>query len=272
MKHMILLIVLAIFSAFAAEADESRYLHLVELADSAIAHNRWSEAETLYLEAISMDPDNPSNILLHSNIGMLQYYDGRYDEALATLTRVHLQSPASVTVLMNRAKVYTSMGNISEAIADYRRVCELDSTLIEPHFYVAVMAVKQGDTATASSETALLATLAPDTYHHNMAQATLLLSQGHTAEALPYLTKVIEVEPDAATYATRALVYLVSDDLGAAADDIAAGLALDPTNGELYLYRAVLNKMRFRPDDARADAEKAILYGVPAQQVKSLTQ
>ena len=37
---------------------------------------------------------------------------------------------------------------------------------------------------------------------------------------------------------------------------------MTPDDGELYLYRAALNKMRYRPDDAKADALKAIELGV----------
>lgn len=47
-----------------------------------------------------------------------------------------------------------------------------------------------------------------------------------------------------------------------ASDDINAALSMTPDDGELYLYRAALNKMRYRPDDAKADALKAIELGV----------
>ncbi len=66
------------------------------------------------------------------------------------------------------------------------------------------------------------------------------------------------------------MCYLYTDDPAAAADDIAHGIELDPTDGELYLYRAVLNKMRYRPDDAKADAEKAVKFGVNPALAKAL--
>lgn len=255
--------------AVTAMAEEPAYMQLVERADKEIKKGNWAEAEQLYREAIRLEPENPQNVLLTANIGMLQYYDDRGHEAITTLTRAHEQAPVSVTILMNRAKVYTALEMRDEARADYRRVCRLDTLMAEPHYYLSLLAIEQADTTEALRQADTLARLQPDSYYTHMARATILLTAGKIKEALPHLTKVIELEPDASNYGRRALCYLIEGDLGGAADDIAAGLAIDPTSGELYLYRAMLNKMRFRPDDARADADKAVLYGVPAEQVKS---
>lgn len=256
----------------ALHADDNRYTQLLGEADELVSKGKWAEAEQAYREAILIDPDNPTNVLLQCNIGMLRYYDGRPEEALEVLNAVHTKCPASVMVLMNRAKVYTSLGMITEARTDYTRVCALDSTLAEPHYYLSIMALQRADTTEASMQCDTIRHLAPDSYYHHMARATLHLANGQVIEAVPHLTKVIELDPDAVHYATRALAYLILDDLSSAADDIASGLTLDPTNGELYLYRALLNKRRYRPDDARADAEKAILYGIPAERVKAFMQ
>ncbi len=69
-------------------------------------------------------------------------------------------------------------------------------------------------------------------------------------------------------YGARAYCYLMTGNLQDAADDIAAALELAPDDGELYLYRAALNKMHFRPDDARKDARKAIELGVDPARAK----
>lgn len=272
LKYLTITLILWLLPTSAALADESPYMQLIGQADKQIKKGNWAEAEQLYREAIRTEPENPQNVLLTANIGMLQYYDDRAQEAIATLTRAHEQAPVSVTILMNRAKVYTALDMTDEAIADYRRVCRLDTLLADPHYYLALLAIEQADTTEALRQADTLASLQPDSYYNHMARSTILLSSGKIMEALPHLTKVIELDPDAANYGRRALCYLIQGDLGAAADDIAAGLVIDPTSGELYLYRAMLNKMRFRPDDARSDAEKAVRYGVAAAHVKSLLE
>jgi Tfp pilus assembly protein PilF len=65
-------------------------------------------------------------------------------------------------------------------------------------------------------------------------------------------------------------IYLQINDIALAAEDIANGLSLDPTDPELYIYRAMLNKMRYRPDDAKADAETAIKFGADPERIKKL--
>lgn len=271
-KYLSITLIMLLLPTLAAVADESAYMQLIGQADKQIKKGNWAEAEQLYREAIRTEPENPQNVLLTANIGMLQYYDDRAQEAIATLTRAHEQAPVSVTILMNRAKVYTALGMTDDARADYRRVCRLDTLMAEPHYYLSLLAIEQADTTEALRQADTLARMQPDSYYTHMARSTILLSSGKIKEALPHLTKVIEQEPDAANYGRRALCYLIEGDLGSASDDIAAGLAIDPTSGELYLYRAMLNKMRYRPDDAHADAEKAVRYGVPATQVKSLME
>ncbi len=60
----------------------------------------------------------------------------------------------------------------------------------------------------------------------------------------------------------------MTDNINDASQDIAEGLRINPLEGELYLYRAMLNKMRYRAADAKADAERAIQLGVPLKRAQ----
>lgn len=250
--------------------DSDTYYSLIGDADKAIADGKWNEAEDYLRRAMRLEPANPSNVLLLSNLGMIQFYDGRDNEAIATLTDAHKIAPASVTVLMNRARVYTSTGQTELAAKDYSRVISLDSTLTEPRFYRAMLSLNSGHREAAEADIDTLISMDPSGRLTNVAQATILMARSDFKNAIPHLSTAIRIQPDASYYSSRALCYLYTEDPAAAADDIARGLELDPTDGELYLYRALLNKMRYRPDDAEADAEKAVKYGVSPQFAKSL--
>ena len=63
------------------------------------------------------------------------------------------------------------------------------------------------------------------------------------------------------------MCYLALDQLAEASDDIARGLELNPSDGELYYNRAVLNRLRYREEDAKADARKAVELGVAPARV-----
>ncbi len=250
--------------------NSAKYFSLIEDADKAIAEGNWLLAQESLQQAMDLEPGNPSNVLLLSNLGMIQFYDGRTDEAIATLTSAHNIAPKSVTVLMNRARIYTYANKPLLAETDYSTVISLDSALTEPRFYRALLSLNAGKIEAAKADIDTLIAKAPADRLTNVAQATLLMSQGEFKAAIPHLSKAIEIQPDAAYYSNRAFCYLQLEDLSSASEDIASGLKLDPTDAELYLHRALLNKMRYRPDDAKADAETAIKFGANPEVVKKL--
>ncbi|MDE6099437.1 MAG: tetratricopeptide repeat protein [Paramuribaculum sp.] len=259
----------AIFSIFAQNPSEE-YLSLVEQADKAISEMKWDEAARHLNEAMRLEPSNPSNVLLMSNLGMMHFYAGRDSLALETLSTASRIAPASVTVLQNRARVLSAMGRLAEAHQDYTKTIGLDSTLVDPRFYRAMIRLQSGDAENCAADIEFMKRNFAGQKQTLIAESTFLTYTGRYSEAVPILTALIEEHPDADCYSNRALCYLMTDMLPEAAADIAGGLELDPINGELFLYRALLNKMRYRPDDAKADAEKARLYGVGAARIKAL--
>lgn len=265
----LLLPAMIVTTAAAASADEasSRYIDLMGEADSAIARGEYEEAEARLLEALRLEPANAANLILMSNLGMVQFYMGHTDDALATLTAACESSPRAVSVLSNRAKVLMTLGRTDEAMADFSTILSVDSTATRPLFYRGLFALRNGDIAAATADFNRLAAADPDSFEANFAMATLKTSQGDNEGAIPYFNRMIELDPQAEYYGARALCNLQLDRLNEASEDIAQGIALDPADGELYLYRAMLNKMRFRPDDADADARKALQYGVARERV-----
>lgn len=239
-------------------------------ADDAIKKSDWSLAETKITEAMRLEPANPTNVLLLSNLGMVQFNAGRDEDALTTLTNAHLMAPASVTVLQNRAHVYTALGRTDEAYSDYSRILSLDSTMVDSRFYRTMISLSRNDIKAAQTDIEMLKRIAADNRQTLLAEATLHIHTGHYTEAIPLLNRLIEKESDSALYGSRALCYLMTGQLGDASNDIAHGLEKSPTEGELYLYRALLNKMRYRQADAEADGRRAIELGIDPDRVHTL--
>lgn len=269
-RFLSIILIITIFGCTRIFSQSVAYYNLVDKADKAANEGKWADAEEALRSALRLEPSNPTNILLLSNLGMIQFYDGRPEEALATLNDAHRIAPNSVTILLNRGRILTALNHDLKAQADYSEALRLDSTLVEPRFYRAMIALNRGDRAHAIADIDTLASRAPEDRLTNVAQATLFIQDGHWKEALPHLNKAIRLQPDASYYASRALCRMMTDDPAGAADDIALGLELDPTDGELYLYRAMLNKLRYRPDDARSDADKAIMFGIDPARVKAI--
>lgn len=271
MKQFIIFILYTTISVF-ANAQASTYLDIVGKADTAIIESRWDDAETLLVSAMKMEPGNPSNVLLMSNLGIVRHNAGKDSLALDILNEAHRIAPVSVTVLSNRAKVLRSMGMDIEAYNDYNLILSLDSTLIEPRFMRGMMALYGGDANTAENDFNMLQRIAPDDEYTAIGLASLYSMTDRPHEAIIQYTRLINKTPAIEYYSGRAAMYLVTRQLGDAAADISEGLAIDPDNAELYLYRAYLNKLRYRNDDAEADLRKAIKLGADPQRAALFDQ
>ena len=247
---------------------ETPYLNLVEQADKACADGNWKEAAEILQQAIDTEPANPGNILLLSNLGMVRYNLGLDSLAIESFNRALDIAPSSVTILANRAKVYTAMGHEQEAFDDYSRIMRLDSTYITARYHHGLLALRHKMYDVAKEDFDYLNKYYPSSDEAFIGQATLHSSLGEYQEAIPYYTEILRTIKEPEYYGARAYCYLITGDLQDAADDIAAALELDPLDGELYLYRAALNKMHFRPDDARKDAKRAVELGVDPARAK----
>lgn len=274
MKQILLFLLLLICAlAFAQNPDDDTpYLRKVEEADKACAEGKWSDAERALNEALELEPENPANVLLLSNLGMIQFNLGKDSLAIQTLNEAHFIAPVSVTILSNRAKVLTALGEEDSALRDYARIIELDSTYIPARFHHGLLALKHRDFNTAKCDFEFMERNFPKADETNIAMATFKSSIGEYAEALPYYNKVLITIKEPEYYGARAYCNLMTGNLQEASDDIAAALELSPNDGELYLYRAALNKMRFRPADATADAKKAIELGVDPRRAQPLME
>lgn len=193
---------------------------------------------------------------------MIRYYMGLDSLAIETLNEAHEIAPASVTILANRARIHMATGNEREAYNDYSRIIRLDSLETSARLHHCLLSLRRHDFRTAQRDFGFMERNSPSAIETQIAGAAVLSGTGQYQEAIPYYSRVIKERKEPEYYGGRAYCYLMTDALQEASDDINSALALNPDDGELYLYRAALNKMRFRPGDAEADARKAVELGV----------
>ena len=117
--------------------EEDPYYLLCGQADAAIKDGKFDEAAARLIDAMSVRPDSPQNILLLSNLGMVYSYMGRDSLALATLDEALRRAPSMRTVLSNRAHVLLNMGRDSEAMRDFTAVIASDSLNTDARFTTA---------------------------------------------------------------------------------------------------------------------------------------
>lgn len=250
--------------------DAQPYYILVGEAEQAIADNKPEEAATRLVEAMAVDPDNPGNILLLSNLGVLYRRCGNDSLALTVLDEANRRAPRMVTVLLNRARLHLDLGNTIEAYEDFENVIEIDSLNYSARYYRGTMSLYGGRLDVAEKDFDVLKSLRPDAIDTAVALSALYSLSRRDREAIPYFERLVQDDPAPEYFAGLAGCLLSIDELSRAGEVINAGLKQYRFDPELYYYRAWLNKERYRLEEAKADARRAVELGANRAKVEAL--
>lgn len=253
-----------------SQTEEDPYFLLMGEAEKAIAEENYEEAAARLIDALAVDPENPGNLLVMTNLGMVYSCLDRDSLAIATLDEVTSRAPNMTVAILNRGRIKLKNDMNEEAYADFTRVIELDSVNADARYFRGIMSLYGGDRATAEADFNIIKNAQPDRIRTYAALAALYSMTGRDKEAIPYFEKLIEKEPTPEYFASLAGCYLSIEELSEAARVINEGLKLYRRDPELYYYRAWLNRDRFRYDDSHEDAKRAIEYGANPEKVNAL--
>lgn len=250
--------------------DENPYYILMGEAEKAIADENYEEAAARLIDAMAVEPDNPGNLLLMTNLGMVYSCLDRDSLAIATLDEVNRRAPNMSVALLNRGRIKLKLNKNDEALDDFNKVISIDSLNADARYFRGMMALYGGDKVTAETDLNVIKNSQPDRVRTWAALGALYSMTGRDNEAIKYFEKLIEKEPSPEYFANLAGCYLAVENLTEASRVISEGLKLYSRDPELYYYRAWLNRDRFRLDDAHNDAKLAIKYGASQKKVNDL--
>lgn len=246
------------------------YYAFIDSAQHYINSKQWSRAEHFLLEAIRSEPSNPSNSLLLSNIATIQRRQGRLGEAIKNYSMAIDLTPNAVTLLLNRAAVYTLVDSIALAQADYERIMDIDPADVESRYNHGMIALNTGDPKTAERDFNDILRINPNSGLAKQGQGYLQKHAGNFDKAVECFSEVIKVKPSSTLLANRADCYLATKRLNEASLDIANALELDPDDPFIYVLRAKLNKLRYNRSDMERDLKLAVAHGLSESEARSL--
>lgn len=275
MRRLIILFSLICGIAAAAQTpvdslEAQPYYILIGEAEEALADDRLDDAAARLREAMQVDPDNPGNVLLLSNLGVIYWRCDEDSLALDVLNEANRRAPSMVTVLLNRGRLLLDMGHNREAFEDFNEVVALDSVNCPARYYRGTMSLYGGRLDMAEKDFDVLKRLKPKALDTAVALSALYSLSGRDREAIPYFERLVEEDPAPEYFAGLAGCLLALQNYSRAAEVIEGGLKRYSHDPELYYYRAWLNRDRYRLDDARADAAKAVEYGASKAKVDAL--
>lgn len=250
--------------------EERPYFLLIEQSEKAVAEGDFDGAAMRLIEAMSVEPDNELNVALLSNLGMIYYYDEKDSLALAVLDRAIERSPRLIAPREGRARVLVSMGRDREAYDEYESIISIDSLNTDVRFLHGMMSLYGGQLDKAMKDIAILERVIPKSSKTALLNATMFSMTGRELEAVSLFRKLIETEPAPEYYVQMIACQLTLDNLSDASDSIGQAIKLYPDDGELYYYRAILNKRRYLSDEAHRDAKRAVDLGVNPDRVRAI--
>ena len=178
------------------------YYQWVEKADSCIKAKDWAGAEHALLSALRTEPANGQNSLLMSNLGTVQRYAGKYDEALRSYSNGLLMTPNSVTLLRNRAALYSEIDSIDLAYNDYSQILMIDDSDEDALYQRGLIELGRGDTISSRADFERLLKINPASANGRIGFASLLKVMGYYPEAIEvYLSNGILYGPAKASNA-----------------------------------------------------------------------
>lgn len=246
------------------------YFALIDSAQNCINNKQWNRAERFFLDAIRSEPGNPSNSLLLSNIATIQRRQGRLNEAIKNYSMAIDLTPNAVTLLLNRAAVYTLIDSIALAQADYERIMKIDDRDVESRYNHGMLALNTGDSKTAQHNFDDILRINPNSGLAKQGQGYVFKHAGEFEKAAQCFSEVIKVKPTSTLLANRADCYLATKRLNDASLDIANALELDPDDPFIYVLRAKLNKIRFNRADMERDIKLAVAHGITEKEAREL--
>lgn len=260
MKLIVFIFVL--FIGLSASAQS--YRDLTDKAIESIEKDSFALAEDLLVQAMRLEPSNPHNAMLFSNLGLVQRRLGRYEDALQSYTYALNIAPKAVPILLDRAALYMEKGMTDRAYIDYCEALDVDKVNKEALLMRAYIYVIRRDYKTARMDYDRLLEIDPQSYSGRLGLATLDQKEGKLGEALELINKLlIENQEDATLYVARADVEREMGHIELALVDLDNAVRLSPSMVDAYLLRGDIYLIQKKKTLARSDFEKAISLGIP---------
>jgi predicted O-linked N-acetylglucosamine transferase (SPINDLY family) len=169
---------------------------LEQQIESAVSHHRagrLAEAEAIYRQILSVEPDDPD--VLHL-LGVIVNQTGRHEEAIDLIGRAVELDGDYAEAHFNLGHAFADSGRFDRAIACYERAIQLRADYVEAHFNLGDALLKAGrlDEAIAALKRAVQ--LKPDDARTYNNLGIALAGKGRDEEAIAAYRRALELKPD----------------------------------------------------------------------------
>ncbi|MDR1644318.1 MAG: tetratricopeptide repeat protein [Tannerellaceae bacterium] len=228
-------------------------------------------AEMSLKEALRLEPANPNNYALLTNLGTLQRRQGKKEEALVSYTAALSRQPNNAVILENRASLYLEMGETDKALNDYDLLL-LDNPIHEEALYNrGLIYIQQKQFLLAEQDFDKMMETNDASLYGRMGHAILEKTRGNYDESERIYNYLIERLPrEWQLYKGRADLYFLMGKNGRALNDVNKVFFESVPDAALYVLRGKIKLALYERGPAAADFRKALEMGYDPQVVDEL--
>jgi tetratricopeptide (TPR) repeat protein len=248
------------------------YAEMIEKSYAYVDKNDLPAAEESLKAAMRLEPGNPNNYALLTNLGTLQRRQGKLDEALVSYTAALSRHPENGLILSNRAELYTEMGETEKALNDYQTLLLNDPLNEDALFHRGLLYIRIEHFLMAESDFEKMIDINAETIQGRLGYAILEKVRKNYDNSEAILNYLIGKRPNYwRLYEERAELYFLMNKNGRAMADLNRVFAeeTDPA-AELYLLRGRVKLALYEKASAAIDFKKAQSLGYDAETIDAL--
>lgn len=215
-------------------------------------------AEESLKSAMRQEPANPLNYALLTNLGTIQRRQGKMEDALISYTSALSGHTKNITILENRASLYSELGETDKAVNDYTALLMIDPSHQEALYCRGLLYIQQKQLLWAEQDFDKILEVNEKSVRGRMGHATLEKVRGNYTESERIFNYLINEMPrDWVLYEGRADLYFMMGKNARAMSDINKVFTESKPTAALYVLRGKIKLAQYEKESASLDFQKA---------------
>ncbi len=271
MRMRMTLLALACGCCSLLSAQQSTYQSLFDKAMKYVSKDSLQQAESYFMKAMKLEPTNPHNALIFSNIGNIQIRAGERKKAIESYSMALNTMPDLAEAIRQRATLYMQENDYNKAYIDYSHLLDIDANDTTAMLYRAFISKTRRDYKQARNDYENLIRLAPGHLEGNLGLALLDQKEKRYRESMDIMNRLIERYPsNSVLYSARADIEVDMGNPDLALLDLESAIKWNGKNPDNYIARAQIYVAQKKKTFAKKDLDKAVILGVPRPSLKEL--
>lgn len=228
-------------------------------------------AEESLKAAMRLEPANPNNFALLTNLGTIQRRQGKLEEAMISYSAALSGHPQNQGILESRASLYAEMGNTEMALNDYSTLLALAPTNEEALYNRGLIYLQQKNYLSAEQDFEKILEVNDKSVRGRVGYAILEKMRGNFDESERIYNYLInELPKDWSLYEGRADLYFMKGKNARAMADINKVFAETTPTAALYVLRGKVKLALYEKPSAAIDFKKAQEMGYDPETIREL--